>query len=118
MSIEGEVLWAGMSGSVEAPRFDLNVDTISGRYRRASRSCRRSTSTPVFAGSRSTSTASIFNFERVNWKPGIWEPVIGTTFRPQLTKKLRLFTQAGMGFSTHDSSRSGSVTANVRMETD
>jgi 1-pyrroline-4-hydroxy-2-carboxylate deaminase len=32
----------------------------------------------------------------VNWKPGIWEPVVGTTYRPQLTKKLRLFTEADL----------------------
>ena len=113
LSIEGEFLWAGMSGSVEAPRFDLNVDTISGRVMGG---FKVAPALYIDAGVRRFAldiTASILNFEPVNWKPGIWEPVVGTTFRPQLSKKLRLFTQAGVGFSTDDSSRSGSVTASV-----
>ena len=51
-------------------------------------------------------TASILAFQSVTWKPGIWEPVVGTTFRPQFNSKLRLFTQADFGW-TGDSRRVG-----------
>ena len=58
-------------------------------------------------------TASVLDFQPVNWKPGIWEPVIGFTYHPQLSRNVRLFTQADVGFSSDDSSRSGAATASV-----
>ena len=113
LSIEGEFLWAGMSGGVDAPRFAVDVDTISGRLIGG---FEVAPALYIDAGVRRLAldiTASILNFQPVGWKPTIWEPIIGTTFRPHLSKRLRLFTQAGVGFSTDDSSRSGSVTASV-----
>ncbi len=111
LSIEGDFLWAGMTGSVDAPHFNLTMDTISfklmGGFRVA----------PAFyidAGVRRFAvnmTASILDFQPVTWKPGIWEPVVGATFHPELSRNLRLFTQADIGFSGDDSSRSGAVTA-------
>jgi opacity protein-like surface antigen len=113
LSIEGEFLWAGMSGSVEAPHFDLTLDTIAFRVMGG---FEVAPALYIDGGVRRFAldiTASILNFQPVNWKPGIWEPVIGTTFRPQLSKTLRLFTEADVGFSTDNSSRSGSATATV-----
>jgi len=113
LSIEGEFLWAGMSGSVEAPRFDLTANTIAGRLMGG---FRVAPALYIDGGVRRFAldiTASILSLQPVNWKPGIWEPVVGTTFRPRLGRKLRLFTQADVGFSTDDSSRSGSATASI-----
>jgi len=116
LSIEGEFLWAGMSGSVEAPRFEITLDTIAfkvlGGFKIAP---------ALYAdgGVRRVAlnvTASILNFEPVTWKPGIWEPVVGLTFRPQLSKTVRIFTQAQLGFSGDDSSRSGAVNARVEWQ--
>jgi hypothetical protein len=113
LSIEGEFLWAGMSGSVEAPRFDLTLDTIAFRVLGGFE-----VAPALYAdgGVRRLAlkmTASILNFQPVTWKPGIWEPVVGLTFRPQLSKKVRIFSQADLGFSADNSSRSGAVTASV-----
>jgi hypothetical protein len=116
LSIEGEFIWAGMSGSVEAPRFEITLDTIAfsvlGGFKIAP---------ALYAdgGVRRLAlnvTASILNFEPVTWKPGIWEPVVGLTFRPQLSKTVRIFTQAHLGFSGDDSSRSGAANANVEWQ--
>ncbi len=111
-SIDGTILWAG-TGSVETPHFDLNVDTIAfgvlGGFEVAP-------ALYVEGGVRRFAldmTASILNFQPVNWKPGIWKPVIGTTYRPQLNKKLRLFTQADLGFSTDNSNRTSAATATL-----
>ena len=113
LSIEGEFLWAGMSGAVEAPRFEITLDTIAfkvlGGFKIAP---------ALYAdgGVRRLAlkvTASILNFEPVTWKPGIWEPVVGLTFRPQLSKTVRIFTQAHLGFSGDNSSRSGAANASV-----
>ena len=113
LSIEGEFLWAGMSGSVEAPSFDLTLDTIAFKVMGG---VEVAPALYVDGGVRRFAlnmNASILNFQPVNWKPGIWEPVVGTTFRPQLGKKLRILAQADIGFSTDNSSRSGSATATV-----
>jgi hypothetical protein len=105
-----------MSGSVEAPRFEITLDTIAfkvlGGFKIAP---------ALYAdgGVRRVAlnvTASILNFEPVTWKPGIWEPVVGLTFRPQLSKTVRIFTQAQLGFSGDDSSRSGAVNARVEWQ--
>ena len=111
VSLEGEFLWAGMTGSVDAPHFNLDMDTISFRVMGGFRVA------PAFyidGGVRRFQvkmTASILDFHPVTWKPGIWEPVVGATFRPQFTRNLRLFTRADVGFTGSDSSRSGAATA-------
>ena len=35
------------------------------------------------------------------------------TYHPKLSRKVRLFTQADIGFSTDDSTRTGEATANI-----
>jgi len=37
-------------------------------------------------------TATILTFPAASWKPNVWRPVVGTTFRPALTKWLRLYS--------------------------
>jgi hypothetical protein len=113
LSIESEFLWAGMSGSVEAPRFRLDVDTITFRVMGG---FKIAPALYVDGGVRRFAldmTASILDFQPVTWKPGIWEPVVGVTFRPQINKKLRVFTQTDIGWSADDSSRSGAATASI-----
>ena len=113
MSLEGEFLWAGMSGSVEAPHFDFTVDTIAFRVLGG---FEVAPALYLDGGVRRLAlnmTASILNFQSVSWKPGILEPVVGVTYRPMLRKNVRLFTQADVGFSTDDSSRTGAATASV-----
>ena len=58
-------------------------------------------------------TADVLAFPEVTWKPGIWEPVVGATFHPQLTEKIRLVAQADLGGIGIDSHRSSSATATV-----
>jgi hypothetical protein len=49
-------------------------------------------------------TAAVLEFPQVTWRPGIWESVVGVTFRPKLGKNVRLFSQTnfgGMGDASH-----------------
>jgi hypothetical protein len=113
ISVEGEFLWAGMSGSVELPRFNLHLDTVSYRMMGG---FRIAPALYLDAGARRFAvnmTASILDFPEVSWDPGIWEPVVGVTFRPQLTRSIRLFTQADVGGTGDDEDRSFSVTGNL-----
>lgn len=109
LSVSGEFLYAGMSGSVATPHFNLTVDTIAFRVMGGFEVL---PALYVDAGVRRLAldmTASILNFQPVNWKPGLWEPVVGATYRPMLGKKVRLLTQADIGFSTDDSTRTGDL---------
>ena len=111
LSIEGEFLWAGMTGSVDAPHFNLSLDTFAYRVMGG---FRIAPALYIDGGVRRFAvkmTASILDFQPVTWKPGIWEPVVGATFRPRISRNLRLFTQADVGFTGDDSSRSGAATA-------
>ena len=113
VSIDATILWADGSGSVQTPHFDLTGDTISFRVLGG---FEVAPALYVEGGVRRfglNMTASILNFQPVNWKPGIWEPVVGMTYHPRLGKKTRLFTQADVGFSTDDSTRSSAVTASI-----
>jgi len=42
-------------------------------------------------------TANIADFDQVEWKPGITESQIGLTYRPMLTKNLRLILRGALG---------------------
>ena len=73
-----------MSGSVDAPHFNVTVDTISFKV---IGSVAVAPALYIDGGVRRFAlnmTASILDFQPVTWKPGIWEPVVGVTFRPQL----------------------------------
>lgn len=113
LSIEGEFLWAGMSGSVELPRFSLGLDTVSFKV---TGGFKVAPALYVDGGVRRfavTMTASILEFPEETWKPGIWEPVVGLTFRPELSRNVRLFTQAHIGGIGDDAHRSAAATANI-----
>ena len=110
LSVEGDFLWAGMSGSVTLPRFDLDLDTITlkltGGFRVAP-------DLYVDAGVHHLAVkmnASVLDFAPVEWKPGIWEPIVGATYRPFIKKNLRLFTHGDFGFGD---TRSATLTARV-----
>ena len=100
-------------GSVDAPHFNLSLDTLAYRVMGG---FRIAPALYIDGGVRRFAvkmTASILDFQPVTWKPGIWEPVVGATFRPRISRNLRLFTQADVGFTGDDSSRSGAATAIV-----
>ena len=91
LSIEAEFLWAGMSGSVDAPRFEITLDTVAFK---------------VLGG---------FKIAPALYADGGVRR-LALTFRPQLSKTVRIFTQAQLGFSGDDSSRSGAVNARVEWQ--
>jgi hypothetical protein len=55
-------------------------------------------------------TASILSFPQASWKPNTFLPLVGTTFRPQLTKRLRLHTHLDYsGFGSDWTTTNGSA---------
>src|SRR5579872_3766334 len=97
VSVEGEFLWAGMSASATNRVARVGVDTIAGRLLGG---VRVAPDLYVDGGVRRLAlkmTASVLSFPTLTWKPGIWESVIGVTYRPEFGKKLRMLAQADVG---------------------
>ena len=109
MSVDGSFLWAGMSGTAATPRASLRADTIAGKLLGGVRVL------PSFfidGGVQRLAlkmTATVQEFPSETWKPGIWNPVIGLTFRPEFGSKLRLMAQGDFGGFGNDT-RTGELT--------
>jgi hypothetical protein len=97
ISVDGSFLWAGMSGEIGTPFARLEVDTVSGRLFGGFRVL---PNLFVDAGVRRLAlklNASILAYPLETWKPGIWQPAIGLTWRPQFGSKLRFLAQGSVG---------------------
>jgi hypothetical protein len=111
LSVDGAFLWAGMSAEVGTPFARLEVDTIAGRLFGGVRVL---PALYIDAGVRRLAlkmTASVLAFPTETWKPGIWEPVIGFTYRPQFGRKFRILAQANVGGLGQSDHRTGELTA-------
>jgi hypothetical protein len=113
VAVEGTFLWAGMSGSVAAPHFQLDVNTLTFKLLGGFQVL---PALYIEGGARRFGlkmTADVLTFPEVTWKPTIWEPVVGATFHPQLTATIRLVAQADLGGIGDDSHRSASAKATL-----
>ena len=111
LSIDGAFLWAGMSGEVGTPFAKLEVDTVAGRLFGGVRVL---PSFYIDAGVRRLAlkmTASILQFPAVTWKPGIWEPALGFTYRPQFGSTFRILAQGNVGGIGDSDHRTAEFTA-------
>jgi hypothetical protein len=112
-ALEGEFLWAGLSASVTTPRFEFDADTI---YFKLLGGVELLPALYIDGGVRRVSmkmNASILDFPRVTWQPGIWEPVVGMTFRPQLSRNVRVMIHTDLGGIGDDRHRTATATALV-----
>lgn len=113
VQFEANVLWAGLSASAERPSLEVNVDTILGSARAG---VRVAPSLFVSGGVRRVALnvkARALDFDQVQWKPGIWEPLVGAAYTPHLSHRWRLLLRAdygGLGSDRHSTlSANGSI---------
>ncbi len=99
---DASFLWAGLSASKENPFLEVRADTVLGSARAGVRVL---PSVFVNAGVRRVAVnlrASAFDFPEVQWKPGVWEELVGVTLTPRLSSKLRLIARADYGGFLND----------------
>jgi hypothetical protein len=85
-SAETEFLWAGLSGTRETPLTTISVDMIAGR---AMGGWRVSKSFWAEGGVRRIAldiSARLGTFPEVSRKPGLWDPLVGFSYRRPLGK--------------------------------
>ena len=113
VQLEGNFLWAGLSGEKDRPNFKVRVDTLLGSARAGVRVV---PNLFVYGGFRRLALnvrANAFDLPEVEWKPGIWEPIAGAAFTPHLSRRWRLLTRADYGGIGSDSHSTVSVNANI-----
>lgn len=112
----GNVLWAGLSGQRQTPFVRIDTNFIYGQFMLG-----REVLPHLFveAGFRRTAikiAARVSTFPQVTWKPGVWDPLVGLTYRRSLGRKwhFRIHGDGG-GFGVgNDASASGTASAEWR----
>ena len=98
-SADGSVLWAGVSAQRSNPFVRVGFDAIYGQAMGG-----REVLPNLFleGGVRRLAvdiSIRVTSFPELNRKPGFWDPLVGLTYRRQLSKKWRIFGHAdGGGF--------------------
>ncbi len=115
-SAAGNLLWAGLSGERQTPFVRIDTNFIYGQFMLG-----REILPDLFAeaGFRRTAikiAATVSIFPQVIWKPGVWDPLIGLTYRRPLGQKWRLRIHGdGGGFGVgNDVSVSGTASTEWR----
>jgi hypothetical protein len=94
---EANFLWAGMSAVAERPNLKVKVDTVLGSARLGVRVV---PNLFAYGGVRRIGLnlkATALVFDEVQWKPSVWEGLVGASFTPFLSSKWRLVTRADYG---------------------
>ena len=110
---EANFLWAGMSADLERPNLKVKVDTVLGAARLGVRVV---PNLFAYAGARRIGLnikAQALVFDEVQWKPSVWEGVVGAAFTPYLSPKWRLVTHADYGGLGAESLSTVSANASV-----
>ncbi|HET6205883.1 MAG TPA: hypothetical protein VFD98_03680 [Terracidiphilus sp.] len=97
--ITGSVLWAGLSGDKTTPSVHVDAHVIFGQIMAG----RELVNGLYFEGGVRRMAvhigARVLDFPEVSRKPGVWDPLLGATYRKQLNKKWRFVGNfAGGGF--------------------
>jgi hypothetical protein len=115
-SLEGGVLYAGLSAERDRPLVKTTVDTSLGDLRLGY------AMVPDFyveAGARYLALkmkATIDDFAQATWKPDILQPVVGLTYRPRLGKTWRLVLHGDVGGVVTDTGTTAVGTARVEWQ--
>src|SRR5262249_24759273 len=112
-SADATGLWAGLSGERSNPFVHVGAHVVFGQIMGG-----RELLPDLFleGGVRRLALSvnlRIEDFPEVDWKPGVWDPLVGLTYRRQLSKKWRIYAHAdGGGFGVGaDSDVAGTVRA-------
>jgi hypothetical protein len=79
--LRGNAVWAGLSGERDLPRMKLSGDLIYGEVQTGFRVVR---GLWVEGGVRRLAVdvdASVLDYPTVSRKPGVWDPIVGATYR-------------------------------------
>ncbi len=98
-STDGTVLWAGLSSERNNPFARISVDAIFGQLMAGREIVPNLFLEGGFRRIALNLSLRLGDFPTVSGKPGVWDPLVGLTYRRQLTKKWKVLAHAdGGGF--------------------
>lgn len=98
-STDGTFLWAGLSSERNNPFARISVDVIFGQLMAGREIVPNLFLEGGFRRIALNLSLRLGDFPTVSGKPGVWDPLVGLTYRRQLTKKWKVFAHAdGGGF--------------------
>lgn len=115
-SLEGGVLYAGLSGEATLPQATIEVNTTIADLRAG---YALMPDLYVEAGGRLLGldmTATITDFSPVTWAPQILEPVVGFSYRPMIGKNWRFILHGDVGGLVTGDSTTAVATAKVEWQ--
>ena len=80
-------LYAGLSGSRTTPHVRIGLDMIFGQLMAGREVLKGLTAEAGFRRIAMKISANVLDYPKVSRKPGVWDPLIGATYRKQLSKK-------------------------------
>jgi hypothetical protein len=113
LQAEANVLYAGMSAEAARPNLKVDVGTFFAGARLGARVLPNMF---VYTGFRHMSLnvkATALVFDEVQWKPGIWEGLVGLSYTPRLSPHWRLLTKADYGGFGADDHETMTATASI-----
>jgi hypothetical protein len=113
VQIDADFLWAGLSAEVDRPQLSVKVGTILGA---AQVGVRVVPDLFVDVGVRRVALnvrATALIFDEVQWKPGLWESLVGASYTPRLSRSWRLLVHADYGGLEADDHSTISATASA-----
>ena len=116
VQVEANFLWAGLSAEEERPNLSVKVGTVVGAARLG---VRLVPDLFVTGGVRRLGLnlrATALVFEEVQWKPAIWEALIGASYTPRLSERWRLLVRADYGGVGSDNHSTYTANANVEWQ--
>jgi hypothetical protein len=113
-SVDGSALWAGMSASATNPKLDLKLDVIFGQGMVGREILPNLTLEGGVRRLALSTSVKLLDFAEVSRKPGLWDPLVGLSYRKPLGKKWRLDLHAdGGGFGVGSEA---TIAATARMD--
>ena len=98
-STDGTFLWAGLSSERNNPFARISVDVIFGQLMAGREIVPNLFLEGGFRRIALNLSLRLGDFPTVSGKPGVWDPLVGLTYRRQLTKKWKVLGHAdGGGF--------------------
>ena len=86
----GGGLYAGLSGNRTTPHTSIDLNMIFGQFTAGREVFKGLTAEAGFRRIAMKITADVLDYPEVSRKPGVWDPLIGATYRKNLTKKWRV----------------------------
>jgi hypothetical protein len=86
----GGGLYAGLSGQRTTPHTTIDLNMVFGQFTVGREVYKGLSAEAGFRRIAMKITADVLDYPSVSRKPGVWDPLIGATYRKDLTKKWRV----------------------------